>query len=282
MLTTTQVKPKLKMENKGKRLPDIPAFPANESREVSPVVKIAITGAFLLSLIAFITAALLSRTLAAEKQARAHAEASRIQLEDQIDVLQQESGKTESQFSRLRAQIKTYSTENSKLARDLDQTSLELSNTRKQIRSLEQQNARLTDANERLQTEADRAVAAPIAVAETLTIESDEALLPFAEEAAEIVGKTQPGIIREDAGVMTVNRKFNFVVINVGLEDNLKMGDRLRVVRDGKDIANVQVEKLYDRLPREFTNLRQLLRSGLWRYPDQWQLAPERYLENDK
>lgn len=41
-------------------------------------------------------------------------------------------------------------------------------------------------------------------------------------------------------------------------------------------------EKLYDRLPREFTNMRQLLRSGLWRYPDQWQLAPERYLENDK
>jgi phosphoenolpyruvate carboxykinase (GTP) len=41
-------------------------------------------------------------------------------------------------------------------------------------------------------------------------------------------------------------------------------------------------EKLYDRLPREFTNMRQLLRSGLWRYPDQWQMAPERYFENDK
>jgi phosphoenolpyruvate carboxykinase (GTP) len=41
-------------------------------------------------------------------------------------------------------------------------------------------------------------------------------------------------------------------------------------------------EKLYDRLPREFPNMRQLLRSGLWRYPDQWQLAPERYLVNDK
>jgi len=41
-------------------------------------------------------------------------------------------------------------------------------------------------------------------------------------------------------------------------------------------------EKLYDRLPREFTNMRQLLRSGLWRYPDKWQLAPERYLENEQ
>ncbi len=41
-------------------------------------------------------------------------------------------------------------------------------------------------------------------------------------------------------------------------------------------------EKLFDRLPREFTNMRQLLRSGLWRSPDQWQLTPERYLDNDK
>lgn len=41
-------------------------------------------------------------------------------------------------------------------------------------------------------------------------------------------------------------------------------------------------EKIYDRLPREFTNMRALLRSGLWRYPDQWQLAPERYYDNDR
>jgi phosphoenolpyruvate carboxykinase (GTP) len=41
-------------------------------------------------------------------------------------------------------------------------------------------------------------------------------------------------------------------------------------------------EKLFDRLPREFTNMRQLLRSGLWRYPDKWELTNERYLENDK
>lgn len=41
-------------------------------------------------------------------------------------------------------------------------------------------------------------------------------------------------------------------------------------------------EKLFDRLPREFTNMRQLLRSGLWRYPDKWELASERYLVNDK
>ena len=45
---------------------------------------------------------------------------------------------------------------------------------------------------------------------------------------------------------MTVNRKFDFVVVNLGSRDNLRMGDRLEVLRDGKSIASVEVEKLYD------------------------------------
>ncbi|HNX69576.1 MAG TPA: hypothetical protein PLL75_06390 [Candidatus Omnitrophota bacterium] len=47
--------------------------------------------------------------------------------------------------------------------------------------------------------------------------------------------------------VLTVNRKFNFVVINLGLQDGLKMGDKLKVVKDGKDSATLQAEKLYDK-----------------------------------
>lgn len=47
--------------------------------------------------------------------------------------------------------------------------------------------------------------------------------------------------------VLTVNRKFNFVVINQGLQDGLKMGDKLKVLKQGKEIATVQVEKLYDK-----------------------------------
>jgi hypothetical protein len=47
--------------------------------------------------------------------------------------------------------------------------------------------------------------------------------------------------------VLTVNRKFNFVVVNQGLQEGLKMGDRLKVLRQGKEIATVQIEKLYDK-----------------------------------
>jgi hypothetical protein len=47
--------------------------------------------------------------------------------------------------------------------------------------------------------------------------------------------------------VLTVNRKFNFVVINQGLQQGLKMGDKLKVLKQGKEIATVQIEKLYDK-----------------------------------
>jgi hypothetical protein len=46
--------------------------------------------------------------------------------------------------------------------------------------------------------------------------------------------------------VMTVNRKFNFVVINLGLKDGVKMGDRVVTERDGKPSGVAEVEKLYD------------------------------------
>lgn len=47
--------------------------------------------------------------------------------------------------------------------------------------------------------------------------------------------------------VLTVNRKFNFVVVNLGMQDGIKMGDRLKVFKQGQQCATVQVEKLYDK-----------------------------------
>ena len=46
--------------------------------------------------------------------------------------------------------------------------------------------------------------------------------------------------------VLSVNRQFNFVVVNVGLRDRVKIGDVLRVEESGKQVGRVQVEKLYE------------------------------------
>lgn len=39
--------------------------------------------------------------------------------------------------------------------------------------------------------------------------------------------------------------------------------------------------KLYDRLPREFGHMRELLLSSLWRSPERWELLPERHAEEN-
>lgn len=39
-------------------------------------------------------------------------------------------------------------------------------------------------------------------------------------------------------------------------------------------------EKLYDKLPKEFIAMRELLLSALWRSPEKWELAEERYYES--
>ena len=44
--------------------------------------------------------------------------------------------------------------------------------------------------------------------------------------------------------VMIVNHKFNFVVINQGLGGGLKMGENLKVLRRGQEIAMAQIVKL--------------------------------------
>jgi phosphoenolpyruvate carboxykinase (GTP) len=36
-------------------------------------------------------------------------------------------------------------------------------------------------------------------------------------------------------------------------------------------------EKMYDKMPKDFFHMRELLLSGLWRSPEQWHLAPERF-----
>jgi len=50
-----------------------------------------------------------------------------------------------------------------------------------------------------------------------------------------------------DTRILTVNRKFNFIVINIGLKDGLRMGDKVEVVQGDTQKALAQVEKIYDK-----------------------------------
>ncbi len=51
----------------------------------------------------------------------------------------------------------------------------------------------------------------------------------------------------DDSRILTVNRKFNFIVVNLGLRDGLRMGDKVQVMQNDKQKALAQIEKIYDK-----------------------------------
>lgn len=66
------------------------------------------------------------------------------------------------------------------------------------------------------------------------------------KDEAETAPVIRPAEDTRPQQVLSVNRQFNFVVVNVGLRDKIKIGDVLRVEDKGKLIGKIQVEKLYD------------------------------------
>jgi hypothetical protein len=104
------------------------------------------------------------------------------------------------------------------------------------------------------------------AVSKQLLSNETAGVVPAAQEGSSVASMPTPGIstvtatapsqsseastaagVATFSKVLTVNRKFNFVVVNQGLQDGLKMGDRLAVFKQGQEVATVQVEKLYDK-----------------------------------
>ncbi|MCM8775896.1 MAG: hypothetical protein NC930_06065 [Candidatus Omnitrophica bacterium] len=208
-------------------------------------VKIAILFAFLLSLAAFAGSLYLYFALNAERKERTALEASQIQFRERTQSLELESDQYRSEIGRMRDQVKTIAGERNDLKKQLDQSWIEISNLNKMIKNLEDRSAKLEAQARGVQTPA-TPVAVPPTVAQTaVPVVSQKTPTTAAKEtpAAAVPAPTAP-VKRPQ--IMTVNRKFNFVVVNVGLRDQLKIGDFLVAERDGKPIGRVQVEKLYD------------------------------------
>ncbi len=76
--------------------------------------------------------------------------------------------------------------------------------------------------------------------------EKPQEVKPVAKEAPPAAAPAKPAEDARPQQVLTVNRQFNFVVVNMGLRNKVKIGDVLRVEQQGKLIGRIQVEKLYE------------------------------------
>lgn len=196
-------------------------------------IKVAIVSAFLLSFLALGIAGYLFAQLRHAHQERIGLEASLVQLRERSQSFELQSDQYRREITRMREQIKSLTSPRHDLKSQLDEHRREISNLQEKFNTLQERNQALEQRIQELRP--------PVT-----SVQAGERESVVAAPAGGATATANPPLSAKTAQVMTVNRKFNFIVTNLGMADNLKLGDVLLVERGGQQIGQVQVEKLYD------------------------------------
>lgn len=189
-------------------------------------VKIAVFFSFLLSVLALAGAGLLKNALEAERGQREMLEASHTQLQQKSQAFEKSAAQYRSEVEKMRSELRVYTQEKEDLQKQLKQSRSQMAQLEHKIKSIQEKNQTAEEALAGA-SQAEQAAAGPAA--------KDAASAPSPKP-----------VPAKPPQVLTVNRKFNFVVANIGLQQKLKIGDVLQVLRKGKPVARLQVEKLYE------------------------------------
>lgn len=188
---------------------------------------------FILSLVSLGGNWFLYQRLQVALDRHASLESDMVQLEEQNAELESQAAKAgqyEEELERFREQMKAYVEQRDQAKREVEEVRQEAAELRKQIRALESEKGVLA-GQVTLDEEAERAI----------TQEAVKIPKPASPLTAE-----PPPTTQRPFQVLSINRQFNFVVVNLGIRDRLKIGDELRVEQNGKLIGRIKVEKLYE------------------------------------
>jgi len=214
---------------------------------------------FLISIASLAASGFLFRQVRTGQTAYQKLEERSTQLEErnaELRGMEANFGQLEQEVDRLRGQIKGYVDQREEARKEADQAYRQIAELRKQMKALEAAQGELSSQAAMEDTE-EKAI-----VQEAAKLAAAPALSPAPQEVPkEDKGKKKktekekdaaiqpPAAAAEDARptqVLTVNRQFNFVVVNVGLRDRVKIGDTLRVEQGGTLVGRVAIEKLYE------------------------------------
>lgn len=242
--------------------------------------KIAIIFSFILAVAALASSGYLYQQLKTERTEREDAESEKAQIEERAVSLQSQIMQLEEETERFRKQIQDYVDQRESLKAELDEALTGKAELQKKIDALATERDSLANEvsvgevkEEALVEEANRIVALPSPPQPLLlppAVKGDEkqeakkfevkpekkeksakkkeekVKAPAVEKTVTPPAAAPPVVDQRPNQVLSVNRKFNFVVVNMGLRGRLKIGDTLRVEQNGKLIGRVQVEKLYE------------------------------------
>lgn len=192
-------------------------------------IKFALTFCYFLTMVALLGVAYTYYSLTLESQQRSQLQLSHAQLSERSNAF--ESAIDEQKALVLQIQDRwsdsqdQQAKERNDIRKEIEKRRLEISNLSKKLKGFE---GKFSDSSSWTSTP----VAAAVTSAPTTqpAIASGPAIPPNA-------GKDR---------VLTVNRQFKFVVINLGLDASAKIGDKMSIVRGGQKVGIIQIEKLYD------------------------------------
>jgi len=192
-------------------------------------------------------------------------------LKSQVDDLQQAKGKVEGDLARLRQdmdrsrqeltqaveqqQTLTRSIEEreqqmGQLKQSLEQAQQQAQAATSQVAALEQERstlkdqlAQLEDSKSQLETRLND-MAQPAVELGKVVVNGDQA----AAAPSPVLPAPSTKAVTLDGQVVVVNREYDFIVMNLGRNHGLSVGQEFQIVRDNQVLGHVKVEKVYDEL----------------------------------
>lgn len=125
-----------------------------------------------------------------------------------------------------------------------EQLNRQLASIQDQSRKLEHQLTQLKQERSSLQSKLAEITEPPAAVELEKVVVTSEGMATIPPPQMEATG----GVTAIAGRVLVVNREYDFIVMNVGKANGVKLGDEFEVWRDSRSMGRVKVEKIYEAL----------------------------------
>ena len=201
-------------------------------------LKAAVGLAFLLSIVSLASSGHLYQSFNKEKREREALEAAQVQIRERASAFEKDSQKSRAEIIELSAQIKNYATVRDEMTRKLEDSGKEVSALKTRLQEIEEKSLAMQKIAEEIQANFD---SQPMGPELPVTAKAGTA----ADKTAAAPVSLEPAVIKAPQ-VLSVNKKFNFVVVNLGNKDRIEIGDDLNIERAGVKIGSATVEKVYD------------------------------------
>ncbi len=189
----------------------------------------------------------LRQTKQAKQQAEADLTKSKDQLSQTMDLLAQERKAKED----LAQSVEDRQHEIDRLSKDMEQLRQERETMVSQASQLKGQQSSLQSQVTELEKAKSDLESKVMELSQQPTVELDRVVVGQGGEGAAATASGEAAAMPASAShgqVLVVNREYDFIVVNMGKNQGLQIGQEFQVVRGEEVLGRVKVEKVYDEL----------------------------------